>query len=388
MVPDNSKSSQFQFRGLGWIASRLSVMDRYIMTELLMPFLFGVGAFSAIAITVGSLFELVQRVTASELSFATALQVFLLQMPSFIVLSFPMSILLATLIAYSRLSGDSELVALRGCGISVGRLILPAMVLSILVTGLTFTFNEAVVPAANYQASAILDSALKLTQDQPSSDAKNIFYRGFSEEKLSQIFYARQFDGQRMQGLTVLNFAQGSLSQIVVAKSGQWNDTQSVWDFFDGTIYDVAPTNSYRSVLRFEREQLELPKAPLDLATLNRQPDEMNIAEAQQYLQLLQQSADVEQIRQLRVRIQGKYALPSVCVVFGLVGASLGMRPQRTSNTTAFGLSVLIIFGYYLFSFISNALGETNVFSPFMAAWLPTILGLIVGGLLLNRAAR
>jgi lipopolysaccharide export system permease protein len=361
-------------------------MDRYIAAELVMPFVFGVGAFSGLAIAVGALFELVQRVTASELSFSVALQVFLLKMPSFIVLSLPMSILLATLMAYSRLSGDSEMIALRGCGVSIYRLVLPAVVLSLIVTGVTFVFNEAVVPTTNYQASAILDRALN--QDLPPSQAENVFYRGYSDEKLSRIFYARRFDGRQMQDLTVLNFAQEELNQIVVAKSAQWNSTQNVWEFFNGTIYNVAPMNSYRSVSKFEHQQLELPRAPLDLATQDRKSDEMNIAQAQQYLQLLKQSADEKRIRRLRVRIQQKYALPCVCVVFGLVGATLGMRPQRTSTSTGLGISVLIIFGYYLLSFMSGALGEVNVFSPFMAAWLPTILGLMVGGLLLNRASR
>lgn len=360
-------------------------MDRYIATELVMPLLFGVGAFSGLAIAVGNLFELVQRVTASELSFSVALQVFLLRMPSFIVLSFPMSVLLATLMAYSRLAGDSEMIALRGCGVSIYRLVLPAIVLSLVVTGIFFGFNEAVVPTSNYHASAILDRALN---QQPSTQTENVFYRGFSDEKLSRIFYARRFDGQRMQDLTVLNFAQESLNQIVVAKSAQWSSTQNAWEFFNGTIYDVGPMNSYRTVAKFKHQQLQLPRAPLDLATQDRKSDEMNIAQAQQYLQLLKQSADEKRTRRLRVRIQQKYALPSVCIVFGLVGATLGMRPQRTSTSTGLGISVLIIFGYYLLSFLSGALGEANVFSPFMAAWLPTILGLTIAGLLLNRASQ
>lgn len=368
--------------------SLLSIMDRYIATELVMPFLFGVGAFSGLAIAVGNLFELVQRVTASELSLSVAMQVFFLRMPSFIVLSFPMSVLLATLMAYSRLSGDSEMIALRGCGVSIYRLVLPAVVLSLVVTGVFFGFNEAVVPTSNYQASAILDRALNQDQDQSTSQTENVFYRGFSDEKLTRIFYARRFDGQRMQDLTVLNFAQEGLNQIVVAKSAQWSNTQNAWEFFNGTIYDIAPPNSYRTVSKFEHQQLQLPRAPLDLATQDRKSDEMNIAQAQGYLQLLRQSADEKRIRRLKVRIQQKYALPSVCIVFGLVGATLGMRPQRTSTSTGLGISVLIIFGYYLLSFLSGALGEANVFSPFMAAWLPTILGLAIGGFLLSRASR
>ncbi|MEO0490961.1 MAG: LptF/LptG family permease, partial [Cyanobacteria bacterium J06659_2] len=89
-----------------------------------------------------------------------------------------------------------------------------------------------------------------------------------------------------------------------------------------------------------------------------------------------------------QVRIQQKYALPFVCVVFGIVGSALGVRPQRTGKATSFGVSVVIIFGYYLLSFITDAFGKTGMLSPFMAAWLPTLLGLVAGIYLLNRASK
>ncbi|MFN5836386.1 MAG: LptF/LptG family permease, partial [Pseudanabaena sp.] len=63
----------------------------------------------------------------------------------FMVYSFPMSMLLATLLSYSRMSGDGETTALRSCGVSAYRLVLPALVLSLFVTGMTYVFNEAIV---------------------------------------------------------------------------------------------------------------------------------------------------------------------------------------------------------------------------------------------------
>ncbi|MDE5109580.1 MAG: LptF/LptG family permease, partial [Trichodesmium sp. St17_bin3_1_1] len=67
---------------------KISVMDRYIIAELIGPFLFGVGLFSSIGITVGAMFELVRKVTESGLPISIAIQVFLLKMPEFIGLAF------------------------------------------------------------------------------------------------------------------------------------------------------------------------------------------------------------------------------------------------------------------------------------------------------------
>jgi lipopolysaccharide export system permease protein len=135
----------------------LSVMDRYIASELIPPFLFGVGAFSSVGVAVGTLFDLVRKVTDAGLPFNIAIQVLLLKMPEFVSYALPMSTLLAALMTYSRLSSDSELIALRSCGVSIYRMVVPAVVLSLVVTGITFIFNELVVPAANYQAASTLE---------------------------------------------------------------------------------------------------------------------------------------------------------------------------------------------------------------------------------------
>lgn len=391
MTSGNYKS----FKGLKPLVPKPSVMDRYIAAELLMPFLFGVGAFSSIAVSVGAVFDLVRKVVESGLPLEIALNVFVLKLPAFIVLAFPMSTLLTALMTYSRLSSDSELIALRSCGVSIYRLVLPAVILSFVVTGMTFLFNEQIVPAANYQASIILNRALE--QEKPTFQERNILYPEFQEVKqpdgskanvLSRIFYADQFDGERMKGLTVVDRSKEGLNQIVVADSAMWNPAQNTWDFFNGTIYLVAPDSTYRNILRFEHQQLQLPRTPLDVASKGRDYEEMNIADARKQLKKIRRSRDEKKIRKLELRIQEKIAFPFVCVVFGLVGATLGAKSERTGRATSFGISLVIIFSYFLLRVIGNAVGLSGIFSPWMAAWLPAMFGFAAGGLILLRAAR
>ena len=375
-----------------------SIMDRYLASELLPPFLFGVGAFSSILVSIGAVFELVRKVVESGLPVNIAGQIFLLSLPEFIVLAFPMSTLLATLMTYSRLSSQSELVALRGCGVSVYRMVLTAVVLSLCVTGITFIFNEQIAPAAKYQATVTLNRALK--SEKPSFKQANIIYPeyrkvkqedGSKEKVLSRLFYADQFDGNQMKGLTVIDRSQEGLeglSQIVVANTGKWNPSENVWDFYDGSIYLVAADRSYRNIIKFEHQKLKLPRTPLDVAQKSRDYGEMNIVQALEQLEIERLRGDDRKIQKLKVRIQEKFALPFVCVIFGLVGSAMGSVTQRSGKGTSFGLSVIIIFAYYLISFIASALGQAGVLSPFMAAWSGNFLGLGVGIFLLIRVAK
>ncbi len=370
------------------------VLDIYLIQQLIPPFLFGVGAFTSIGISVGTVFELVRRIAESGLPLTVAARVFLLSLPEFIVLAFPMATLLATLMTYSRLSSDSEIIALRSVGISIYRLVIPALMMSLLITGVTFAFNELLVPAANYEARTTLEEALG--GETPAFRERNILYTdygkveqpdGSREEVLKRLFYAEQFDGQEMQKITVIERSRDNISQIINAQSATWNPSINKWDFYNGTSYVIAPDSSYNNVVRFEHKALNLPRTPMELTEKSRDYGEMNIAQSLEQLELVRSTGDEEEVQKLKVRIQQKGSLPFVCLVFGLVGAALGTSPKNTGRATSFGISVLIIFGYYLLAFITGAMGQLALLSPFMAAWIPNFLGFGIGGWLLFRAA-
>ncbi|MGF1575751.1 MAG: LptF/LptG family permease [Cyanophyceae cyanobacterium] len=380
-----------------WGSRRL--MDRYLITEMVFPFIFGVGAFTTLAMAIGSLFELVRLIAESGLPIQVALQVFVLRAPEMIVLTFPMSMLLASLLAFGRLSGDSEITALRACGVNLYRMILPALILSLGVTGVTFLFNERVVPIANRQAALTLNSALNRTQ--PDFRQENILYQEFAEipqrdgegqlitrQGLARQFYARSFDGQQMRGIVVLDFSNENLNQIVLAQTGEWQPEDNRWLFREGTSYVVSPEGTYSNIVTFSQQEIQLSRAPLDLAQEVRRPEEMNITELSHYIDVISRSGDAQQVRRLQVNLHQKVAIPFACLTFVLVGVPLGFRPHRTSSSLGLGLSVLIIFGYYVFSFITQALGQIGTLGPEVAAWLPNGVGSLAGLALLYRANR
>lgn len=370
----------------------LSVMNLYIIKELILPFLFGMGIFTSLGLSIGAVFELIRQVTDSGLFWGVAAKILILRMPEYIVLAFPMSILLATLMTYSRLSSDSELIALRSIGVNIYRLIMPAIAFSLCIVAITFWFNNFVAPAASYQASVTLKEALGKTR--PSFQTENILFDEYTDveqdgktrEVLTRLFYAEKFDGEQMKNLTVLDRSRGSVSQIVTARSAKWNVLENIWDFYDGTIYLVGVDGGYTNIVRFQHQQLALPKTALEITEKSKKTKEMNIVEAREYLKVIKHNADDLKIRKWQVRIQGKIAVPFACLVFALIGAVLGVQPQHSSKATSFGICIGLIFAYYLLSFICESLGISGVVPPWVAAWLPNFLGLGAAGGLLAKA--
>jgi Predicted permeases len=243
---------------------------------------------------------------------------------------------------------------------------------------------------SNRQAALTLNRALNR---YPDFRRENILYQEFGEiltpepdgsfsrrQGLTRQFYARSFDGQEMRGVIVLDVSNEALSQILLAQRGRWDPRENLWVFEEGTTYIVSPDGTYSNIATFARQELRLSRAPLDLAQEVRSPEEMNIPELRRYLEVLASSGDLQRVRRLQVNLSQKYAIPFACLAFTLIGAPLGLRPQRTSSSLGLGLSVLIIFAYYVLLFVSQALGQIGTLGPEVAAWLPNFVCLGIGG--------
>ncbi|MGB1195225.1 MAG: LptF/LptG family permease [Synechococcus sp.] len=377
------------------LIQRIPLLDRWLIGELLSPLLFAIAAFTVVSLSVGVMFELVRQIVESGLPVAIAVQVLLLRLPSFLVISFAMATLMATLLAYSRLSANSELTALRSVGVTATRMIVPALIVALLMSGLTFVFNDVVVPRANRSAEITLRRALgkAIATEKGSNIVYSRFGRiqdpdGSSSKGLAQLFYARQFKDGVMSGVTVLDFTRAGFTQMLVADRAVWNERQAKWQFFDGQILTLTPSGSTTSA-DFDQYLYPLSAAPIRIAQLPKDANNMTVAEALRARELLEQAGDIKEARRLQVRIQEKFTLPMACLVFGLIGASLGAKPNsRTSRSQGFGISVVLILVYYVLSFSFSSLGVKGTLPPLLAAWSPVLISLAGGGFLLRQASR
>ena len=374
---------------------RIPLLDRWLLGELIGPLLFAIAMFTVLALTVGVLVELVRQIAEFNLPVLIAVQVLLQRLPSFLVLSFPMATLFATLLAYGRLSTNSELTALRSVGVSATRMIVPALVLALVMSSLTFLFNDVLVPRSNRAAEVTLRRALGKAISTEKGD--NIIYPRFgrveepdgsSSKGLLQLFYANKFRDGTMTRVTLLDFSRAGFTQMLLAETGQWNEQEAKWEFLNGQILTLTPSGSTTSA-DFDRYMYPFSAAPIRIAKLPKDANNMTVAEALQAEQLLQSAGDLKGARKLQVRIQEKFTFPMACLVFGLIGSSLGAKPNnRTSRGQGFALSIVMILVYYLLAFSFSALGVKGALPAALAAWSPVLISLAGGGFLLSQASR
>ena len=376
----------------------IPLIDRWLLGQLLPPMLFAIGAFTAVSLSVGIMFDLVRKIVEFGLPFEVALKVLFLKLPGFLVLSFPMSMLLATLLAYGKLSSNSELLALKSLGVANRRIIFPAVLLSIFMTLLTFTFNDSLVPMSNRVAENTMRTSLGKAIS--SEEGKHIMFSRYgsqvdksnkvsdSNENLTHIFYAKYFRNNFMEEVTLIDFSRIGMEQILKAEKGEFDQNKNLWIFYDGRL-TITQDSGDISFINFNEYKYPLGEGPRELAKVPSDANDMTVRQAIKAESLYRQAGNNKEARRMRVRIQEKFTLPAACIVFGLIGSSFGVRSiSRSSKSQGFGLSVLMIFGYYLLSFFSSSLGVKGIFNPVLAAWAPVFLSISLSIFLLSKASK
>ena len=376
----------------------IPLIDRWLLGQLLPPMLFAIGAFTAVSLSVGIMFDLVRKIVEFGLPFQVALKVLILKLPGFLVLSFPMSMLLATLLAYGKLSSNSELLALKSIGVANRRIIFPAVILSIFMTLLTFTFNDSLVPMSNRVAENTMRTSLGKAIS--SEEGKHIMFSRYgsqidksnkvsnSNENLTHIFYAKYFRNNFMEEVTLIDFSRIGVEQILKAEKGKFDQNKNLWIFYDGRLTITQDTGEI-SFINFNEYKYPLGEGPRELAKVPSDANDMTVRQAIKAESLYRKAGNNKEARRMRVRIQEKFTLPAACIVFGLIGSSFGVRSiSRSSKSQGFGLSVLMIFGYYILSFFSSSLGVKGILNPVLAAWAPVFLSIYFSIFLLRRASK
>ena len=378
----------------------IPLIDRWLLGQIIPPMIFAISAFTVISLSVGVMFDLIRKIVEYGLPLLQALKALIYSLPSFLVLSFPMAVLLSTLLSYGKLSANSELLALKSLGITTSRIIAPAVAVSIFMTGLTFYFNDNLVPSSNKLAESTLRSGMGSSFNKGKSRNNIIFTRKGSKidattnkptkvnTYTTHIFYASRFENNIMEEVTVLDFSRENLKQILTANNAIFDKDNSSWIFTDGSIVSTDSIGQTTSI-KFKQYTYPFVEGPLDLAKVPKDARDMSLKEALEAERIYKKIGNLKEIRKIQVRIQEKFTLPCACLVFGLIGSILGSKSNlRSSKSQGFGLSVILILVYYIMSFVCSSFGVKGLLPPIIAAWFPVLISLGGGFYFLRNASR
>ena len=211
------------------IFRKIPLLDRWIISKLIPILFFAISAFTIVSLSVGVMFDLIRKIVEYGLPIFIALKIFFLSLPGFLVIAFPMSVLLSCLLTYGTLSSNSEILALKSLGINNYRIVLPSLVLAVFMTFLTFTFSDNLVPISNRVAADLLQNSLGKSM-RTEKGKYNISFSKYGSiidgktnkpidgaSHLTHIFYARRFLKKIMYDVTVVDFSKKGTKILILS---------------------------------------------------------------------------------------------------------------------------------------------------------------------------
>ena len=360
------------------------ILDKYIFREVCKAFLFGICAFSAVFIGSGTLFKIAKYITDYGASLSAVVKVFVFGLPNVIMWTFPMSMLLATLLTFGRLSSSSEITAMKSCGIGFFRIAMPAILLGFLVSIVAILFNEHVVPWANTAYRNVVYYEIQGKSGAKSQD--HIILKDIKDGQIQRLLYARRYDAdsQSLQSITLQEFdGAGKVSHVENAEYAEF--TGKEWVMHNGMLYDISDGESEHT-LRFNTQVLPINASPRQIVREQKDPEELTMKELKAQIRIMKtQYVDTNK---LETELYQRITVPMASLIFALIGVPLGLQPTRNSSSAGFAMSVIIIFFYYALMTMANAIGRSGALSPMLAVWIPNVVGLIAGLFLIRKASR
>jgi lipopolysaccharide export system permease protein len=360
----------------------VKTLDRYMLQELGGPFVFGLAAFTLLFVA-GNLLNIARLVSEEHASVFAAAKYFVYTLPSTLVLTFPMSMLLAVLLAMSRISGDSELTAIRAGGVSLYRIAAPYIAVGFLASIVGFLFQEFVVPFASSKANDILHKEIQSGGTNVLANQTVSTVLGNGDQ---QVTFAQGFDPttNQLQGTTVEVFRGASLVSLLFAPNAKFSGDR--WEFEDATLFGLQPPCC--KVSSYPVLEIDIGADPSQIVEQTKSPEDMSRGEISRMLRGGVKSTDRSRYALLQVTFDSKLARPFAALVFAMLAMPLGIRPQRSSSGAGFGISILIVFGYYIVSTVCLAVGRSDPSLSLIMAWLPNVLFCAAAIWLLREAAK
>lgn len=349
------------------------ILDRYILKQVIEMFLMGVFVFTTIIFASDTFITLIKQIAKFGIPFKVAFILILLNLPSVIVMTIPMGVLLATVMTLNKLSLSSEITVMRACGIGLNRIAKPIFIFAVIMSLSSFFINESVVPVMMSQSKTL--ALWALGQKNIPDGKENFVFKELTDDGiLKRLFYVGFCQKKTLYNVTVLDNSKECTIQVLQAREGK--TSPDGWKFEKGAAYTITDNGQVLNTTLFDKSTV---KFGLDLS------DEMNKNVAKEYnftglLKFLSKSDITPEDRQVyTIELFDKIALPLTTIVFVLVGVPLAITPPRVRYNRGFLFSILIIFAYYVIRALSISFGEAGSIAPFLAACLPNIILTVMG---------
>ncbi len=367
-----------------------TTLDRYILKEHISPFIGGIGVLSFIML-LDYFIRLADLVVRKNVPLLTVGKLVIYLLAFILTMSVPMSVLIASLVVYGRMSQDFETLAAKSLGISLRRLTLAPLVAAFLLFIFMTWFNLEVSPESNYRLRMLLS---EISRKKPISQ---IEAGRFTQIKDYRIFVERKNERtSELFGIKLNEPLKNGIVRVIIAKYGKLitkGDT-IIMVMIDGEIHEpTSPDLQLYRTVKFTRHIVKIPISE-EMASVKSKYRSPRERRAKQLLKEIREinpatARDTVEANWLRtkksrliVEFNKRISLAFAGIVFVLIAVPIATIARRGGYGTAFGISFLVFTFYYIIMIASEDFAKKGMMNPYIASWLPNIVTAVIGAIL------
>jgi len=360
-----------------------SVLNRYILRELFQPFFLSI-IFLTFIFLMTRMLDIANMIVNYRVSAWTIARLLFYSMPFFLEFIIPMSVMMAALLTFLRLSGDNEIVALKAGGVSLYNLLVPLFAFCLVGALLTGFMAIYGLPNGRMATKRLAFNAIL--------DNVNIGLeaRRFNDKFDGVMLYVNRMDHEKDELLDI--FIEDSRNKdvisTIVAPRGYLRGEKEKFSFhlrlYDGSVNQVNPKAKTSYMLNFQTYDMELQlKNPTEsIQNGPKDEEEMSIPELRQYIKENDANKTAQYYLTL-MELHKKFSMPLACFALGLLALPLGIQSRLARRSFGVGLGMFFFMVYYMLLSAGWVFGEAGVYPPWIGMWVPNIVMASIGGFLL-----
>lgn len=341
---------------------RMKILHRYLIKAIIPPFLFGVGIFTFIFF-LEKLFDLSEFVVARHVGIGSAIQIFLLCLPSTLPMTIPIATFIGVLIGLTRLKGDNELTAIFASGIRFTTFYWLLVMAGLLMSLLTIGINESLIPWANQRFWQVYSDALRASSSVPIKAGNFIKVKDMD-------IYICKIRGRALEGIYLYQ-----KEKAIFARQGEIikKPSRITFNLKNGTIHQIDKKDASRyHLLQFDTHTIVVDLLENSTINIKKRIQDMTTLELKQEIGRYKQS-NMDTLP-LLIELYKKLTLPFACISLVLIAIPLGMSLRQKGKSMALSIGIIFVFVYYLLLMFAQILCEKKIFYPGFGMWLSNII--------------
>ena len=408
----------------------MKILDKYIFKELATPFLTSLFVITFVLLS-NSILKSIDKCLGKGIELWVVLKFIFLHFGHIFALAIPMAILITTLIAFGRMSGDNEIIALKSSGITYFQILKPAISFAILVIIFMIPFNLWILPEMNHNIKKL---SYSMSRSRPDVEFNEQLLNNLGDKT---IYIGKRLDKNLFEEIVIFDKTGYHNHTTILADIGSFIslDDGIILNLKNGSIHENIKKNKEYRKTYFENYRITIPFDELNFnnnIAISRQEREMNISslidKVKYYknkihlieinikdnttlLDSLEKTLSIlkttnnnntldlklinnrinnikskqeknkkiipqhkKEINKYNVEIQKKFSLPLACLFFILLGVPLGIMAKKGSLSVSIGISLLFFIIYWAFLVLGENFSDKNKLNPIIAMWTPNVL--------------